>query len=152
MFMNKLTKDLQIVVGAFIDLVEKFPISKREEIFLENWNLKDILVHLTGWANYQKKILEQFKKDKSLTSQNNLKDLINGQMVAKNKNTKWEIVFKNFKKSTNELITEYTALPEKHWIKKIFEDKDITPEDFIKIEIKHYRETHGLQVMEFIKK
>ncbi len=131
--------------------VNKFPKHRREEKLFDDWSLKDILIHLTGWAAHQTETLKTFKQGRTKTAPSNLKASINEVLVSNHQTTGFETVHLNFVSQTDELITEYESLPKSSWNKKIWADKDTTPKDYIQIEINHYKNTHGPKIEQALK-
>ena len=144
--MDNLVAELEKAIARLTKTVDCFPKGKRELILFDKWSLKDILVHLTGWAKYQTKTLKEIQKGKSAETLPNLKSLINEDFVDERKNLSWERVYQDFSTATQKLVNEYRRLPEKFWQKKVYQDKATTVADFIQIEINHYQKTHGPQI------
>lgn len=138
--------DLEKAIAKLTETVDRFPKEKRELILFDQWGLKDILIHLTGWAKYQTKTLKEVQKGKLLENPANLISLINEDFVAKRKNLSWERIYQNFLAASQKLVEEYRQLPDKFWQKKVYKNKATTVADFIKIEINHYQKTHGPQI------
>lgn len=147
---SKLITDLKVARKNLISLVDRFPNNKREKILFDKWSLKDILVHLTGWANHQIETLIKLKAGKKVVIQNNLKDSINENLVFTKGNLSWKVVYNDFLETSNELISHYQNLPRNLWDKKIWEEKETTPRKYIEIEINHYKETHGPQIEKYL--
>lgn len=138
--------ELEKSIAKLIETVDCFPKEKRELILFDQWSLKDILVHLTGWAKYQIKTLKEVQKGKLAETLPNLKSLINENLVAKRKKSSWERIYQEFLMASQKLVKEYRQLPNQFWQKKVYKNKATTVADFIQIEIKHYQKTHGPQI------
>jgi len=132
-----------------IRVIRKFPINLREKAFLGEWSLKDIIAHLTGWAEHQAKVLRDLINCVHIEYVGNIQEF-NEKSVAKRKDQTWRKIYAEFIKVTAELITLYGDLPKKLWKKKIWQDKKYTPEKYIKIEIRHYIKTHIPQIQQVI--
>jgi len=117
----------------------------------DQWSLKELLSHLTGWAKYQINLLERLEKGKQEKLQKSLKNSINIDFVLTRREYDWKKAYQEFLNSSESLIKKYELLPEKLWKEKVYKDKEITSEEFIKIEIKHYIKTHGPQIKKVLK-
>lgn len=149
---SKLIKEFKKARGELIVLIDQFPKDKREETLFDKWSLKDIIIHLTGWARHQKDTLKALKTEKEFVVPQDLKNLINTELVSKRAKTNWMTVYNEFIKISGQLVIEYENLPEKLWKKKIWEMKDTTPIEYIQIEINHYKNTHRLQIEKVLKR
>lgn len=136
---------------GLVDLINGFPKKKREAILFDKWSLKDILVHLTGWANYQIEALEKLKSGKEQEIVKNLKNSINDEFVKSKKKIDWDKVYQDFLAATDSLAKQYQSLPKQLWGKRFYKNKKTTPKEFIDIEIRHYNNTHGPQIKKFLK-
>lgn len=138
--------------GKLLKTIDSFPEEKQEKILFDKWNLKDMMTHLDGWANYQLETLKQFKNGINLEIPHNLKESINESFVAERASWVWDRVYDEFLKASQDLINEYESLPERLWEKKIWNDKETTPKEFIQIEISHYENTHEPQIQRVLKR
>lgn len=146
-----LCEEFRQVRKEFIDSVDSIPKSRRNEIFLGEWSIKDILAHLTGWGLHQIGVLRDFQNGVLAERPESVKDF-NDKSVEARRKLAWSGVYDEFVKTGEQLLAEYDALTDDQWKKKIWPDKELTPEGFIKIEIKHYRETHLPQIRAWLPK
>ena len=150
--MNNLVNEFKRARESLIRTIEEFPKEKRELILFDKWSLKNILSHLSGWAKYQRDSLRLFKKGREPQFPENLKASINEDFVLQRDKWSWNRVYQEFLRLSEELIKEYKDLPGELWEKMMDKEQKITPKEFIKIEINHYRKTHGPQVKKVLKK
>ncbi len=143
---NKLVDEFKTARENLIGLVNHFPPDKREEPLFDTWSLKDILCHLTGWANHQLETLQKLKRGEKIVVHDNIKTNINENLVLKNRKQDWKTIYDDFVETSNQLIFEYDNLSKDLWRQKIWSEKETTPRDYIKIEINHYQNTHGPQI------
>lgn len=143
--MHALCEEFSRAREEFIDTVNSIPETRRGEVFLGEWSAKDVLSHLTGWGLHQIEVLGAFKSRALAERPESVKDF-NDKSVEARRERAWSGVYDEFVKTGEQLLTEYDALTDDQWKKKIWPDKELTPEGFIKIEIKHYRETHLPQI------
>lgn len=149
--MNNLVNEFKRARKGLFRIIKEFPEEKRELVLFDKWNLKNILSHLSGWAKYQRDSLRLFKKGRKPQFPENLKTSINEDFVYQRGKWSWNRVYQEFLKLSEELIKEYKGLPMELWEKMMNKKQQITPKDFIKIEINHYRKTHGPQVKKVLK-
>lgn len=147
--MNPLCEEFREVREEFIKAVDSVPKNRRNEVFLGEWNLKDMLAHLTGWGLHQTEVLRAFKRGAVAERPESVKDFNDKSVEARRKLT-WSEVYDEFVKTGEQLLAEYDTLTDDQWKKKIWPDKELTPAEFIKIEIKHYRETHLPQIRKWL--
>lgn len=149
--MNRLLKEFKTARKNLISCVNKLPKDKRGDILFNKWSLKDILIHLTGWARYQYITLRNFRMGRELISPQNLEFSINDSLVAEKRRSHWRSIYDGFIKVSDQLIAEYEDLPQRLWGKKIWKGEKTTLKEFIAIEIRHYRNTHGPQINKVLK-
>lgn len=151
--MNKQIIDYQKARFSFIKLIDRFPKTKREELLFDEWSLKDMLVHLIGWAEHQIEIIRYIKQAKTVPDDvGGLKNSINTNLVAKRRGEGWSKVYKTFLNIGDELEKEYSGLTPELWKKEIWTGKGYTPCSYFQIEINHYQKTHGPQIQKVLKK
>ncbi len=144
--MSSLVKQFSSVQRSLIKIIDQFPKDQREKKLFGEWNLKDLLVHLTGWANYQTITLSQFKKGEELSMKVRTKQEINDSLVRQRRDVPWNQVYQDFLTASGRLIKEYEDLSETLWNTEIWKDRETTPKEFIQLEINHYKNTHGPQI------
>lgn len=143
--MNTLVEDFKTAREDFIRAVEALPVNRRGELVLGDWNLKDLLSHLNGWWLHQVEVLEKFKQGAEAERPSDVNGFNELSALAR-RDLSWEEVYKEFIKTGDDLAREYSALSEGDWKRKIWHDRELTPEGFIGIEIKHLRQTHLPQI------
>lgn len=148
--MNVLTQGLTSAVESFLATIRKFPAKDREKILFDKWSLKQILIHLTGWADYQVRTLEEFQKGEEPSIPDRLKERINEDLVTIRGKQTWEKVYADFLKAEASLISKYKELRNKDWDRKIWKSRQTTPREFINLEIKHYKNTHCPQIQHLL--
>jgi len=132
--MNPLLEEFKKIREEFIQVVDKFPKEKRERLLFDQWNLKQVLIHMARWDNCLSDNVEFLLKGKE--------DDFNASSQELCKDWDWEKTYSEFLKGGERLIKTYEALAENHWTKKFWKDKNSTPEKFLKIVTKHYSEEH----------
>lgn len=150
--MRQLINNLELARKEIIEIINSFPKEKREKVFFGNWSLKNLVSHLSGWAQYQIDTLEKFKKGVHSQIPKGLKNSINVDFVNERASLSWDRTYQEFVDSTQKLINEYKKLPDQLKKRKIYDGKDITPAEFLKIEITHYQKTHGPQIRKVLNK
>ena len=133
----------------FLDIINKFPENKREEILFDKWSLKDVIAHLSGWTLHQVEVLNDLKNNRIPKSPGSSKDYNNNQVE---KRSKWsfEKVYNEFLSSTDALLKEYKSLPKSIIDKKIWPNRRFTPKIYFEFELEHYTKTHLPQIQKML--
>jgi hypothetical protein len=147
--MNSLVKELIKARKDLLTVINSIKSKKRECLVLGKWNLVNIISHLSGWALYQIDVLQKLKRGENVTKPDNI-DQFNYNSVNSRINWTWVQIFEEFENVSDKLISEYKTLDKHLWNKNIYNRDNFTPKEFIKIEIKHYRQTHLLQIKELL--
>lgn len=150
-FVNKLISDLEKAREDLISVIDKVPANKHTTKFLGAWSLKDIVAHLIGWSEHQINTLRFFSMGKVPSRPGNSKNF-NDEIIKAKENRPWEQIYSEFIKSSSKLIEEYKNLPQHLWNKQIWLGKQMTPEEYIKLEINHYSKEHLPQIKKLLKK
>ena len=150
--MKKLVNDYKKARAEIIGTINRFPAGKEKELFFDEWNLKNMVSHLSGWAEHQIKVLRNIKKGVTTNEPTGLKEKINEKYVAQRKKKSWSVVYREFQLLSDKLLKDYQTLPEKLWEKPVWNDNPTTPIDLIRIETNHYHKTHGPQIKRIIRK
>lgn len=144
-FLKQYQKNRELVIKT----VEQVPITKWDKPCCGEWDLKDLLGHLSGWAEYQIRVLGQFTQGKAKIDKPKVEDR-NQESVAKRKGLTVEQVKNEFSETTAKMIEAYSRLTNEQWQTLIWPGTKTTPEKFIKIEIAHYGKTHLPQIKSLI--
>lgn len=147
--MNNLIQELAKARTEIITAIDKVDKNKINITFLEEWNLKDLVSHLTGWADYQMLVIEFLLKGKVPPEPGKI-DTFNQKSTAKRKILPWDKVYEEFKDKSQQLINSYAKIPDNMWDTPLWPDKKTTLEKFIKIEIRHYSITHLPQIQKLL--
>ncbi|OGC52141.1 hypothetical protein A2982_01480 [candidate division WWE3 bacterium RIFCSPLOWO2_01_FULL_39_13] len=148
--MNKLVDDLTQARKSIIDAVSKLTSNKQNVQLAGDWNLKDLIAHLTGWADYQIEIIKAIRSNSTPPEPGRIDDF-NQKSTAARKKTSWKKVYDEWLKASQELIEEYDSLRDALWGKPLWKNKKTTLEKLIKIEIRHYQKTHLPQIEKLLK-
>lgn len=124
-----------------VDFLEKLPAEKWNTPVYPGWTVKDLIAHLSGWAEYQVNCLQLFVDGAKDIPKPKVQDR-NEESVRKRKKLTTEEIKEEFIALSANMIKSYGNLTTSQWQKSIWDGTKTTPEKFIKIEIKHYRETH----------
>ncbi len=147
--MNKHILDLKNSRQELISVIDKIPENRCDTKFLGVWSLKDIVAHLTGWSEHQIDTLKSHSKGEVPSRPSSSQDF-NENITKARENRSWEQVYKEFIKSSLELIVAYKNLSEVFWNKQIWPDKQMTPKEYIKLEIDHYSKEHLPQIKKLL--
>lgn len=147
--MNCLIDELAKARKELITTIDKVSKNKIDNPFLGDWNLKDLVSHLTGWADYQVLVLDTFAKGESPPEPGKI-DVFNQRSTTERKTQSWNLIYEEFKNKSQKLIDKYANLPGDKWSQLLWPDKKTTLEKFIKIEIRHYLNTHLPQIKKLL--
>lgn len=139
--MNPLLGDFKKVREEFIEIINKFPINKREETLFDKWNLRQVLAHMQRWDNCLSDNVDYLLKGKEPPFYGKVDDF-NAVSQGFCKEWDWDKTYKEFLKGGERLIKTYEGLAETLWSHKFWKDKNRTPEKFLKIVTNHYKEEH----------
>lgn len=140
-----LIRELKDARKQITEALNGVPKNKTQILVCGEWVLKDLLSHLSGWAEYQIRVLQLFKKGQESEECGRISDF-NRLSVNKRRNKSFHEVKSEFERLSALLIQEYESLTEKQWKMPLRHDKKITPQKFINIEIRHYTKTHLPQI------
>lgn len=139
--MNQLVNDLARAREELLETIEKIDQKKAVKVILGEWSLKDIVAHLTGWAEYQIAVLKAIKSGNLPPDCGSVQGY-NEQSTSSRKNLPWGKVYEEYKEKGQQLVDEYKSLPDELWTKSV--------EKLIKIETRHYAETHLPQIKQIL--
>lgn len=148
--MESLVDELRLARTAVIEAVSKVARNKREVVFLGDWTLKDLIAHLTGWANYQLEVIKDIQLGRTPKEPGSI-DGFNEESTRKRASQSWEKTYSEFLETSQKLIDTYQKLPNDLWDTLLWDDKKTTLKKFINIEIRHYKKTHLPQIISLIK-
>jgi len=134
---------------SVIDAVQKVTKAKREQKLLGDWSLKDLIAHLTGWADYQLRVLTAVKNDQTPPEWGKIDDF-NHASTLQRKKLDWEKVFSEFQEVSKKLIDAYKKVPDADWDKPLWKGKKTTLNKLIDIETRHYSKTHLPQILKLL--
>lgn len=147
--MESLVDELRLARTAVIEAVSKVARNKREVVFLGDWTLKDLIAHLTGWANYQLEVIKDIQLGRIPEEPGSI-DGFNEKSTRKRATQSWEKTYSEFLDASQKLIDTYQKLPNDLWDTLLWEDKKTTLKKFINIEIRHYKKTHLPQILKLV--
>jgi len=143
--MQELIKQFDQEVEKFSQQVASFPSKRRNEKYFDQWSLKDILAHLSGWAIYQQQIISLFLDGHPGDSTVDIQTQ-NREAVTKREKMDWEETYTEWQKSVRALSSQYGSIPESMLDKSVFSNKSKTPFKLLQIEVNHLKDTHGPQL------
>jgi len=125
--LNKLRQEL-------IDLVAKFSAEKSDEKLFDQWSLKDLIAHLTGWDAH---FIDQLANLKSNQIEKSIWVKIQDLNLLSVKKYSNDQVFDVYKEISGQLIKDLTSLPQDLWDKPLFLKKNYTARKYIPIWVQH---------------
>lgn len=139
--MNPLLQQYQEIRNELVDYLEKLTDKEWNLMVHEGWTVKDLVAHLSGWAEYQINCLRLFAGDIKDIPEPKVEER-NQESVAKRRKYSAKEIKEEFIALSSNMIKAYGSLTDEQWQKPIWAGTKTTPEKFIKIEVKHYQETH----------
>lgn len=92
-------------------------------------------------------LLTKFRRVKDISKSS--KDF-NDKITSDTESQLWNRVYEDFVQSSSKLVEAYKKLPASLWDKQIWPDKQMTPKEYIQLEINHYSKEHLPQIRELI--
>jgi len=122
-----------------INIIHQFPADKRQVILFDQWSLREILAHLSGWDVFTAESVEKFKSGK-LPVWGGKINIFNQKSLEQREKLTWTEIYNEFIASSQKMIDQYQSIDDKLWNQKIWPDKSYTPAKFLKIDIDHYQD------------
>ena len=143
--MKELLSRFQEVRTEFIETLNRFPAPQRGEVLFGNWDLKDVVAHITGWDRYFVEILDHLESDEEPPYWKNMTGFNEGTLT-KSRKSSWESVCAEFVSGGEEFIRRYADLPSELWDVRFWKGRSYTPQRMLEINIHHYGKSHLVQV------
>lgn len=143
--MKILIEDFKRVRQLVIQAVKDFPEDRRKEALFDEWDLKDLLAHMSGWMISATDNVKHIKKGKIPPWVGSIDDF-NKENVEERKNWGWNKVYKELIKTSEDFIKEYESLPSELGRMVYWPGRNFTPKKILEIEIKHWKITHLPQI------
>ncbi|MCL4384374.1 ClbS/DfsB family four-helix bundle protein [Patescibacteria group bacterium] len=131
------TKELLKLRQELITSIDQF--ADNEKKIFDQWSLKDIIAHLSGWNLITLTALHNLKLG-TLTPWGKGVQEINKENVQSRLSKTWQEVRQEFIESSQKLLSEYETLSDDLSTKFLYRNKRYTPLKFLQIDIDHYRE------------
>lgn len=147
--MKNLIEDFKKARLAFIRALDNFPKDKRDKTLFGEWNLKDLVAHISGWNIAGTNAVRNLKAGE-IPPQVESVSQFNKSNVKKRKKWSWEKTYKELVRVSQEFAEEYESLPTELWEKRYWPKKSFTPLKIFKIELKHFKDTHLPQILKFM--
>jgi hypothetical protein len=135
--MNELLSQFTEVRDEFIEILQRFPAPRRSAVLFGEWNLKDVIAHLTGWDRYFTDILDCLQAGEEPAYWGNMTKF-NEVSVQKRRESSWEVVYDEFVATGEEFIHRYDQLPEELRGGKFWRGRSYTPVRILEVNIHHY--------------
>lgn len=147
---KKLLQEFKKLYKETKEIIDAFPLEKREKILFGRWSLKDIVAHLNHWAEHDLMCFKALKEGKEPYWMPDVDDY-NAEGVEIRKNKSWKDVYNEFNSLLGQVINEYETLPNDLWKKKFWKNRKFTPLKFLKVDIDHYKSEHLPRLRKYIK-
>lgn len=143
--MDKLLSQFKEIREEFVEILDRFPAPSRSVVLFGDWNLKDVLAHLTGWDRYFIDILDALQAGEEPPYWGNMSKF-NEASVQKRRESSWEVVFDDFVATGEAFIHCYNQLPAEYREVRFWKGRSYTPVRMLEINIHHYGKSHLPQV------
>ncbi|KKU19544.1 MAG: hypothetical protein UX31_C0005G0038 [Candidatus Nomurabacteria bacterium GW2011_GWA1_46_11] len=144
------TDILQEAIESFDAAVLRFPQDKRRIKLFGEWNLQDIIAHVSGWNIARIEEINRLIDGKEITFINDY-DEFNRQSILTRRSYDWDYIYKEFLQTSHDLINAYPKIPDNLLNKRIWSDKEFTPSKWIGIDTDHIKE-HLVEIEKFVDK
>jgi hypothetical protein len=127
--------------SRLLDALQRFPSRHRNDVLFDQWSLKDLVAHLTGWDQYFAAILASLQEGQEPPFWGKLREF-NEASVGKRRALSWKKVHGEFVAAGDGFIRAYGELSPKTAHTKFWNGKSYTPARIIDINAHHYGESH----------
>jgi hypothetical protein len=132
-------------VSNFLKSWTAFPRRVESAVLFGDWNLKDVVAHLTGWDRYFIDILDALQAGEEPPYWGNMTKF-NEASVQKRRESSWEVVNDEFVATGEEFIHRYNQLPAEYREVSFWKGRSYTPVRMLEINIHHYGKSHLPQI------
>lgn len=134
----------------FLTEVQNFPKNKRKEKLFNEWDLKEVIMHLTEWDLYTVEIIEDLLQGIKPRHFGNV-DKFNEISVANSADLGWDEAYENFIEAGGLFIDTYMNLPDEIWEMRFWINKKSTPLKYLGIQTRHYENEHLKEIRKITK-
>lgn len=147
---KELISKLDVATSRLQSVVDLFPPDKREDVLFDQWSLKDILAHFSGWNLLTVKELTMLQNGTKVDKWTGVQETeeFNNQSVTERKSYTWDEVYKEFVDSQKMLLQKYKELTRENWNSQFGPSEKDTPIRSIKVDIKHIGLDHLARIEE----
>lgn len=143
-----LINQLELAISNLQSVIDKFPSDKRDEVLFDQWSLKDILAHFSGWnlltISELTLLHNGFKTDSWIAGEET--DEFNEQSVNERKSRLWDEIYSEFYNTQSLLLLKYKELSEEDWNSQFGPSEEDTPVSSIETDIKHIGHDHLVEI------
>ncbi|MFX0145376.1 MAG: maleylpyruvate isomerase N-terminal domain-containing protein [Candidatus Hodarchaeota archaeon] len=135
--MDELLSQFIEIREEFNKILDRFPALSRSVVLFGDWNLKDLIAHLTGWDRYFVDILDSLQAGEEPPYWGNM-TRFNKTSVQKRSASSWEDNYDEFVATGEEFIRRYNQLPVEFRWNRFWRRRSYTPVRILEINIHHY--------------
>jgi hypothetical protein len=132
-------EELETTRKKIVELLEVFPVEKRDEILFDKWSLKDVVAHLSNWIIHDLECIAALVSGTEPHWEPSM-DEFNHRGVRERRLQTWKVVVDEYKSLNNELIEKYKTLPDDLWDIPIWKGYGLTCRKFVTKDIEHNTE------------
>lgn len=142
---KELINKLKQANDELIIAIDSFPKEKREATIFDQWTLKQVMGHISGWNLLRLKELSLFLNNKPITKITDF-ETYNKHLIAEREGKDWEYLYDELKTSCEKLIEVYTNINPESFNKKIWNDSTKTVKDWLLIDLDHWNREHLTEI------
>lgn len=139
--MEERISEFSRVRAQVIELLNRFPVDRIDDILFDEWSLKSIVAHLAGWDRYFTDILKDLEGGMQAPYWGNIQKF-NEESVARKIDDSWEEVYAEFVDAGEAFIKAYRQASLSLVEEKFWADRSYTPAEILEVNIHHYAESH----------
>jgi hypothetical protein len=137
--------ELAQIINDTKEVVNQYPPEVREQLLFDQWSLKDILAHFSGWNWLTIRDLARLKSGETIDEWIHTDEQLNEFNrieVEQRKNRPWDEIYTEFVDSCDQLLLAYKGLSAVQWEAQFGPDADSTPKRSLLIDIEHMGDIH----------
>jgi hypothetical protein len=134
-------QELRQIRTAMTQLAYEVPEQLRDAMVSEEWTIKDVIAHISGWDTYTIHSLKAFLRGDIPEWGGDVEDF-NRQQIESRSGLSWEELVAEFEDTGYKMVQAYSQVPGILWEKPIWPDQEITPKQSLQDDIYHYGQEH----------
>jgi hypothetical protein len=129
------------VRAILLDVLDQYPDDRVDEVLFDEWSLKSVVAHLSGWDRYFTDILRDLESGRKALYWGSIQEFNEGS-VAHRIDLNWSDVYKEFIEAGEAFIESYRQASPSLVEEKFWANRSYTPAEILEVNIHHYAESH----------